>query len=45
MYWISKKGEKLIFDKDNTAIDSDGNKYKLNISKENESQNFVTELE
>lgn len=44
-YWVSKTGEKLIFNKDNIAEDSGGNKYKLNISKENESQNFVTELE
>ena len=43
-YWVSKTGEKLIFNKENIAEDSGGNKYKLNISKENESQNFVTEL-
>lgn len=28
-YWVSKTGEKLQFDDNNTAIDSDNNKYKL----------------
>jgi UDP-2-acetamido-3-amino-2,3-dideoxy-glucuronate N-acetyltransferase len=43
-YWIAKTGERLLFDKDNMAADSSGNRYKLNISKENESKNFVTDL-
>lgn len=43
-YWVSKTGEKLIFNKENIAEDPGGNKYKLNISKVDESQNFVTEL-
>ena len=43
-YWVSKTGEKLIFNKDNIAEDISGNKYRLNISKENESKNFVTEI-
>jgi acetyltransferase-like isoleucine patch superfamily enzyme len=42
-YWISKTGEKLIFDENNSAKDSKGNKYMLNISKDDLSQNFVTE--
>lgn len=28
-YWVSKTGEKLQFDNDNNAVDSDNNKYKL----------------
>ncbi len=28
-YWISKTGEKLIFKDDNTAVDSENNKYEL----------------
>jgi acetyltransferase-like isoleucine patch superfamily enzyme len=28
-YWIAKTGEKLVFDKENKAIDSDGNKYEF----------------
>lgn len=28
-YWISKTGEKLMFKDDNTAVDSENNKYKL----------------
>ena len=42
-YWISKTGEKLIFDENNSAKDSKGNKYMLNISKNDPSKNFVTE--
>ncbi|MBZ0203167.1 MAG: N-acetyltransferase [Ignavibacteria bacterium] len=43
MYWISKTGEKLIFDSEKQASDSDGNKYLLNI-KEQENLNYVTEI-
>jgi acetyltransferase-like isoleucine patch superfamily enzyme len=42
-YWISKTGEKLIFDENNSAKDSKENKYTLNISKDDPSKNFVTE--
>jgi UDP-2-acetamido-3-amino-2,3-dideoxy-glucuronate N-acetyltransferase len=41
-YWISKTGEKLNFDANGDAKDGAGNKYKLNISKEDSSKNFVT---
>ncbi len=39
-YWISKSGEKLIFDAENTAKDKAGNSYKLNIF-DDKSKNFV----
>ena len=28
-YWVAKTGEKLIFDSNNSAVDSDGNKYEF----------------
>lgn len=42
-YWISKTGEKLIFDGQNTASDKAGNCYKLNINAD-ESKKFVVEI-
>ncbi len=39
-YWISKAGEKLIFNGQNLATDKAGNSYKLN-SFEDKSKNFV----
>ncbi len=41
-YWMSKTGEKLRFDEENFASDTDGNKYKLNIEVL-ENLNYVTE--
>jgi len=42
-HWISKTGEKLIFDNDNYAVDSKGNKYKLT-KKSGNSPEQVVEL-
>jgi acetyltransferase-like isoleucine patch superfamily enzyme len=39
-YWISKTGEKLIFDIENTAKDKAGNSYKIKTF-EDKSKNFV----
>lgn len=43
MYWISKAGDKLVFNDDRTAVDSKGNKYRLNIA-EQVNLNYVTEI-
>jgi UDP-2-acetamido-3-amino-2,3-dideoxy-glucuronate N-acetyltransferase len=42
-YWISKTGDKLVFDDNNLAVDSENNKYRLNIGK-SEKENYVTEI-
>lgn len=39
-YWISKTGEKLAFNEESIASDSEGNKYKLN-----ETKDKVTEIQ
>jgi acetyltransferase-like isoleucine patch superfamily enzyme len=43
IYWISKTAEKLKFDAQQIAVDSQGNKYFLNKSKDNLKE-FVTEI-
>lgn len=44
LYWISKTGEKLNFDKNKEACDSTGNKYRLVIDPENKKAEKVEEL-
>jgi len=44
LYWISKTGEKLNFNKSNEANDSSGNKYKLIADPENKNAEKVVEL-
>jgi acetyltransferase-like isoleucine patch superfamily enzyme len=44
LYWISKTGEKLIFNSNNEAADSSGNRYKLDTYPDNESSERVIEL-
>jgi UDP-2-acetamido-3-amino-2,3-dideoxy-glucuronate N-acetyltransferase len=44
LYWISKTGEKLKFDKNNEAEDSSGNKYKLEINAEAKTSERVVEV-
>jgi acetyltransferase-like isoleucine patch superfamily enzyme len=42
-YWISKTGEKLVFNSDNLAQDSKGNKYKL-IKDPNNNESLVIDI-
>src|SRR4030095_1893122 len=44
LYWISKTGERLNFDKENLAADSAGNKYKLIVNTEEKISEKVVEL-
>ncbi len=43
-YWVGKTGEKLVFNNDCIAADSNGNNYKISLKEEDENKNFVTEL-
>lgn len=45
LYWISKTGEKLVFDKNSETTDSSGNKYKLIIDTENKSAERIVEVD
>jgi acetyltransferase-like isoleucine patch superfamily enzyme len=44
LYWISKTGEKLLFDNNNEAADSAGNRYKMIINTDNNKTEKVIEL-
>ena len=43
-YWVSKTGEKLNFNNDDIASDSESNRYKLTVNKGNETKNYVSEI-
>src|SRR5437867_8013635 len=36
--WISKTGERLVFNSDNSATDSKGNRYKLNVNEKDKAE-------
>jgi len=43
-YWVSKTGEKLEFNSDGIAHDSDKNKYKLTLNTKDSNKNYVAEI-
>jgi len=45
LYWISKTGERLNFNKENEAADTNGNRYKLVINPEAKTAERVIEIE